>query len=496
MENTGIVWPAFLPNQILMGNPKSNVAIICGWTKRDLMKKRLEEIDPLIMDRIAGIGQLYTAERGVDVLIRNLLANPRIDTVLFCGRDISRASIGALAFLQNMDPLRQGFTASGQKYTSDHNDRVRIWGDVPVEAIDSVRARTNWVYNVDEHCRTDAACIVETVKEYDRGGPIDIHEPQIFPPPRPDVDIFPAPNSVQVLRAKTVADGWLELLHYIMTYGKRVPTHYDQDTMEIVDLVMVITAQPPHPTEEETPHFLPFSYEHLVKYQKELLSSDKKSDVSYTYGNLMRAHFGQDQVVRVMKKLAKDRGTRSAVISLWDANSPMKGSPCLNHIWFRILEGKLNMTATIRSNDMFQAWPENAYGLRALQEHVRCGVLKYEGEFQDTDSLALGDLVIVSQSAHIYEDCWGPAKELVEKHRRYREWWDEKGQWVFEDTTPGRCKAILLAPSGETLQEFEGTPTTIRAKIAKKGLISDIGHALYVGQMLGQTPSGREGGRK
>lgn len=484
------VWPAFLPNQILVGNPRSNVALVCGWTKREFMKKRLEAIDPQIMDKLAGIGQMYTAERGVDMLVRNLLANPLINTVIFCGRDISGASGEAEHFLNAGRTLDQRETSSGQKYTTtDDGDRVRVWGDIPPYEINRVRERINWIQPLGRIGETvEHDLIVELVNDHyaPKGSNDLIDQPFLMPPPKPDVEIYPAPNSVQVLRAKTVGEGWLELLHYIMTFGKRVPTHYDQDTMEIMNLVMVITDQRARFSPEMLPEYMPFTFEHLQEYNEALMSPAKKHDVTYTYGNLIRNHFGKDQFISTAQKLAKDRDTRSAVISLWDAQNKMKGSPCLNHLWFRILEGKLNMTATIRSNDMFQGWPENAYGLRRLQINMRDMVLKFEGEYQTDNGIEMGDLVIVSQSAHIYEDCWGPAKEIVEKHRKYKEHWDEKGQWLVTPEEPGRCKAVLVAPSGEVLEEFHGAPTVIRAKIAKKGLISDVGHALWVGEALGR----------
>ena len=502
-DNTGIIWPAFLPNQILVGNPKSNVAIVCGWTKRQFMQKRLEAVDPGIMDKLAGIGQMYTAERGVDMLIRNLLANPRIDTVIFCGKDKSGATGEAEHFLNAGRRLEQDETSSGAKYTrTDDGDRVRVWGDIPVEVISKLRERINWIRPLDRRDQeVDDGLIVETIHHhFAPKGPNDLtDEVCVYEPPKPDVELFPAPNSVQVLRAKTVADGWLELLHYIMTYGKRVPTHYDQDTLEIMDLVMVITEQPArfNPDKPENlPEFMPFMADHMNQYISALMSPEKDPDVTYTYGNLIRAHFGRDQFLDTAQKLAKDRDTRSAVISLWDVQNKMKGSPCLNHIWFRILEGKLNMTATIRSNDMFQGWPENAYGLRRMQIHMRDMILKYEGEFQSDEGgrhqMEMGDLVIVSQSAHIYEDCWGPAKEIVAKHRKYKEWWDEKGQWIFTPSLPGRCKAVLMARSGEILEEIHGSSTIVRAEIAKRGLVSDIGHALYVGQMIERAAQGKE----
>jgi len=478
-----IVWPAFLTNQLELGNPNANVAIVCGWTRRALVREKLEIQDHTIMERVAAIGQMYTAERGVDMLVRNLLANPRINTLIFMGRDVSGASMEAINFFVRREKygLEEGSTSSGSKFFFTHAaPKARIWANVNPLTVENLRRNLA----VIRPASYDPANIVELIDAcHGKGAPTG--SPEVVPPPLTEADTMPAPDSAHTIRVKTVADGWLELLHYILTFGKRVPTHYDQDTLEVMDLVMVITEQDPHEIKKSVPEFMPFMQDHVNDYIDGLMSPDKKDDLTYTYGNLMRAHFGTDQLLNTAKKMAKDHGTRSAVVSLWDAANPMKGSPCLNHLWFRIIEGRLFMTATIRSNDMFQGWPENAYGLRHLHEWMRNMVLKMGGEHQDDEGLGLGDLVIISQSAHIYEDCWGPAKEIVDEHRRYREWHDEKGQWTFataeQDST---VIATLHSPEGEFLTSISGKPEKIRREIARRGLISDVGHALYVGQML------------
>jgi thymidylate synthase len=484
-------WPAFIPNQLIVGNLDSNVAILCGWTKREFLRDRMLQIDPDAMSKIAAIGQLYTAERGIDMLMRNLIANPQIDTIIVHGKDISRASTAFTLFMLNKQPLLVKTTGSGTTYTTtDGNSKARIWGDIPHAVIDRVRNTVKVIAPVQDIDVTELLGYVD-----DHFNPLkdNCGEGMLYPPPRPEVDLFPAPDSVQVLRAKTVGEGWLELLHYITTFGKRVPTHYDMDTLEIMDLVVVITDQSPYEHMTSIPTYLPFSAEKVAAYCKRLISPDKDPDVTYTYGNLMRAHFCKDQLMEAAEKLAKDRGSRSVVISLWDPNNPMKGSPCLNHIWFRIIEDTLHMTATIRSNDMYLGWPENAYGLRYLQDWVRCMVLKLEGCCQDDSGLVMGDTVIVSQSAHLYEDCWAPAKEVLSEHRRYKEWWDEKGQWIIESIAMEGCtyvEAVLQSPEGDILFRTQGTPGRVRRDIAEMGLVSDIGHALYVGQMIENAARG------
>ena len=96
-------------------------------------------------------------------------------------------------------------------------------------------------------------------------------------------------------------------------------------------------------------------------------------------------------------------------MSLWDVRDHEKGgSPCLNHIWVRVVENELSLTATLRSNDMFAAWPANAMGLRALQQYIR-------DQIQERSSyhLKMGPLITISQSAHIYDDTWENVDQLI-----------------------------------------------------------------------------------
>src|SRR3989344_5959738 len=65
------------------------------------------------------------------------------------------------------------------------------------------------------------------------------------------------------------------------------------------------------------------------------------------------------------------------------------------------INDKLNMFVVYRSHDIFKAGISNAFGLRALQEHIAketCHVV--------------GKLAITSNSAHIYEEDWENAKKL------------------------------------------------------------------------------------
>jgi thymidylate synthase len=135
---------------------------------------------------------------------------------------------------------------------------------------------------------------------------------------------------------------------------------------------------------------------------------------------------------------------------------------------------------------MFVGWPENAYALRYLQEYVRGAILAQNGHvMDDPEALGLGDLVIISQSAHIYEDCWASAKNTVASHRGPEIWFDEKGQWIIEPRADGKVDMELCDPNGLSVLKLAGTPIRVMKEIRDRRLISDVGHALWLGLQIG-----------
>ena len=464
-------WPLVLPNQIIVGDPTFQAAILTGWTRRDRVASEIPKGIPY-----AAIGNIYTQERGVDMLIRNLLASPTIFSLILVGKDLTGV-YPALKKLKGVSSddrfvdVEGGYTVPGTK--------ILVRNDIPKMVVIELMERIN-LYEPSN--LAEAWSILAALQG--RLIPPPQRKPCLYPAPEPEAEIFPAPPNVHPIRAKTIPEAYLELLYQIMTFGTCVDTHYDQKSLELMNLVTIVTEQDPN--DLNIPEFIPFDREHLIVYRNGLLSTMPPPDgVTYLYGHRMRAHFGTDQLSNVAKKLAKDPDSRSAVVSLWDPKQEMPGSPCLNHIWFRIRRNKIHATLTIRSNDMLYGWPENAYGFRYVQEQVRGMILNHRGAFMDTKDLVLGDMVINSQSAHIYMDGWEHARALSEKYRKVRMWQDEKGIWIV-DRENGLVKIELSSPDGRPLTLIRGTPTQALSEITKRRLVSDVGHALWLGFQLGR----------
>ena len=73
--------PIYKASRLVVGNPESPVAICCLWTKA---KEIAKQTDP---NNYCVIGNLFSAERGLDIMVRNLLANPNINNIIITGAD-------------------------------------------------------------------------------------------------------------------------------------------------------------------------------------------------------------------------------------------------------------------------------------------------------------------------------------------------------------------------------------------------------------------------
>jgi len=143
-------------------------------------------------------------------------------------------------------------------------------------------------------------------------------------------------------------------------------TGYDGQWQELIDLMAVVTDEPPEFFFPE-PNYLPINRDFLGQYIPQMLEGAQYSEgIKYTYGQRMRSWFGHDQIEEVVA-IISEVDAASAVINLWDSggkitrradgssNHQHSGSSCRKHIWVRVVDGKLSLTATLQSNDMFAA---------------------------------------------------------------------------------------------------------------------------------------------
>lgn len=438
--------PLYKPKQLICGTGQT--AVITGWTVKQAVAKQL------VAHEFAVIGQLYSPTRGISLLIRNLLVNPHVRFLVAVNATKEDQNAGGVKCL--LDFFYYGF----KKGKSDTGrDCWVIESAIPGYIDFEVEAKALSQLRQSIEC-CEARSITEavvSVKSYSQKDDIEPWgKPQTFPLVTVTPTVLPGPRYGHRIEGKTIAETWVKIIHRIKTTGTIRPTGYDGQWQELIDLMAVVTDEPPEFYFPE-PNYLPCDRPFTEEYISQILDdAPHREGVKYTYGQRLRSWFGRDQIEQVIQKLLGEIDAASGVMSLWDVRDhDMGGSPCLNHIWLRVVDNELSLTAIFRSNDMFSAWPTNAMGLRALQQHIRDEIAK-----QSEHDLRMGPLITLSQSAHIYDDCWENADSLIANQYdsicNQRNYDDPSGNFLIEVNGREIVVTQTTSGSGEVVKQYRG----------------------------------------
>ena len=466
-------------NRLIIGDPKGHVAVVTLWSKLKEMEGKVRKEDFCVM------GQLFSAERGLDLLMRNLLANPQITNIVVTGVDFSKSGIVLEDFFRN------GFEPGQTRLTKKPVWKVRsrfegyIDMDIPEQALQELRETVN-IARVGDISALDFSLLER---------PVLGREGRIYPKIEEEVKKYIGEYTGHLVRGKTVAEAWLKALDTILKFGKESETHYSERQREILNMLSVIEEE--DPADFFIPDYLPCDRERVRAYipriTRDLPGGIHRNE--YTYGSRMRSWFGTDQVQRAVQKLAREPVSRAVVIGLWDSTRDLEigGSPCLNHIWLRVSEDKLHMTAIFRSHDMFEGYPENLFGLRVLQDEIRKELAESLGQ-----EVGLGELMVLSQSAHLYADTWEWAEKVIEEHlpkfRRHLSRFDPRGN-LLVSVQNGEIVLEHTGPGGEKIGEFRArTGAEMRDILVKENVVSLVAHGIDLGlEIMKAEVSGKLG---
>jgi thymidylate synthase len=488
--------------QLICGSGQT--AIITGWTVKQSVAKHLNN------EEFAVIGNLYSPTRGISPLIRNLLANPYVGFLVILNATKEDKNSGSCECL--LDFFRQGFTKGKSDLGRDCwviNSPIRGYIDIEIASESLEKLRTSI------QCQ-EATSIEETinlVKSYSQkeamepwGKPLFFLEEKKYP------TLLPGERYGHRIEGKTIAETWVKILHRIKTTGTIRPSQYGQ-WQELINLVAIVTEEL-QDFDFPNPNYLPIEREFIDDYRSQMLDDAIPCEgVKYTYGQRLRSWFGCDQIEQAIQKLIAAKDSSRIVMSLWDVqkDNDNDSPPCLNHIWLRIVDNELSLTATFRSNDMFSAWPANAMGLIGLQQYICDSMNKVGSEdvptvtesattFKTADcskhqtsseciNLKRGPLVTISQSAHIYEDCWEYAERIIQteyaKILRSRDFSDPSGSFVISLQEDSILVEHLTPGTGEVVNCYSGkSAKQLYQQIAASCPALQVEHAMYLGTEL------------
>lgn len=447
-ENMANFLPKYYANQLII-NPQAvaGIAIATGWTKKEEIWKNLSES---AKQKVSVAGQLYSKE-GINFIIRNLFLNPQINYLIVAGRDLSGSIKEFKSFL------------SGDKKNFLH-------GEIPPE-----RIKEFIDYFSKNSLFVEEAELESALKSFDASklpekwteNPID------FPDHLAEkADVFPSEKAGFRIEGKKVSEVWLKVLDRILKFGHEKMSSYGERQKELIDVMTIINGE--NPDEPFLPEFLYFNQQDLLNYYPQMMTDKVFEGVEYTYGSRLRNHKGINQIQGIIEELKKENFSRRAIAFTWDVEKDHRNpkSPCLDLIQMLVQDGVLYFTAYIRSNDMYRAWPQNAFGLLKIQKEI-AGAL----------GMIIDKLIIISCSAHIYERDFLEAGNIIKENKPELECaMDPRGNFVIE-VKNGEIAAKHIDSQGVFIQEFKGkTAREIRDKIS--AFVFDTAHALYLGEEL------------
>jgi thymidylate synthase len=483
--------PLYFQDKLTIVNPAGIIGVLTLWSKVDYVMERFRQagidLDPTTSP-IAVFGTLYG--NGLRELLRNLLYNPQIQTLLICGRNRS----GSLEDLQ-------AFFDAGLESAASPLVSYETGADGAVVQTCKIKG-TNRL--IDDLVRPDKFKVkpqlvvlgelkdeegLKRLREFfhtrqNVAGQVNSKiERQEVPLPQVSLSHFPSQPQAQTIVRDTPLEAWQELLFGISRFGHPVKLSKGE-RLELQNVKVVIT-QPVFESEEalRKHHFDP---EKLHTYQLDFLRGEKGPDETYSYGHRLRAYFGIDNLAECLRRLQADPEDRKAYLTLWDNRRDLevqKGQPCFVSLFCRRYDGQLTLSATFRTHNALDAWLPNVYGLMAIQQFLAPQL-----------NLALGPITVVSHSISIDRKELDRALAII-SHRGFAIREDPCGYFRL---SLDEGEILVEHRHGDvTLKEYRDKKATrLQHQLARDLALSDLNHALYLGRQLARAEECLRTGRE
>lgn len=249
-----------------------------------------------------------------------------------------------------------------------------------------------------------------------------------------------------LIKAKTLAQAWEKAVTTILKKGHPRFVSAPEYQLETLDLPLIIKVTNPF-QEPRLSQKAPDSRKLVEEYTKTYVfgydDPNKEKQFEYTYHSRLRAYpdckvrawlpalsedeqelkkqvkkiipDGKcclkriDQVEYAIKILKRDPTRRTVVLHTWiPFRDLMKfgpkredtSSPCLVLFYPQLVDSKLHLFVVMKTNDLYNAWPANAFAFTSLQKYIA-----------DKLNVQTGTYTHFSVSMHIYKDKWHEARK-------------------------------------------------------------------------------------
>ncbi len=393
-------------------------------------------------------------------MLRNILANPSIRYLALTGTSLTDSDEALIKFFKNGVDTEWKIIGNGGQ----------IDLDLPIQAIEDIRANVK-LFDL-RGTQQSAESVHQIISQLKPLPPFA--EPRIFPKTSPTTQSFPSEFVGFNLRQNTIIEAWLQAIWIVMFLGETSPTDYGLQQKEVLALLSVIDE--PLTRMGALPIWAPFKSDDVEAYLAKFFQAEERADIAYNYGHRLQSYWSENQIELIANELHRSGHSRRAVANLWDSDNDNKSAdpPCLITIQAAIRNEHLHLSAYIRSNDIFRAYPLNAASLAALQAQL-AGTLA---------GVKIGTLSILSFSAHIYSDCWNAChdalRDAIKLQTRFEQ--DPRGSFVFRFNN-NELIADHYSPAGDLIQTLTA-PDAKSLGLKLISFISRVDHALYIGREI------------
>ncbi len=530
-SNGKIGWPVAVRDRIAFPEfeelrvTAANVGLTFLWTMRDAIVPKLEK------ENLAIATNFYTPS-GLIGMVRNILGNPFIRYIILLGEEYSsRAKGDQISELTSANAIRRFFEkgVNSERKLDGFGNAVYFDKNIPLEKIELIRKNVTLIdlnkempNSTIEEKISKANELIKNLEKKDI-----FAEPEIF-----DYELvkesFPYEGGPVIVHGNTIPEAWIRMINCINRFGRKnlMNANTDRWVKEINNMVVIV-----HDSQNMdlslNPFLVPLTKEKIEAYKKEILSPILPEGKAYTYGNKLRAYlhssseeirklvnadeykdfeFGRgnwldanvayksnyceiDQLQDMIDVLKRDPYSKAVVALTWHPADELmrkhKSSPCLIFIQAIIQDEKLNLTAFFRSHDMTQGWPENAYGMAAIQNEIAKAL-----------GINCGILTIISGSAQIYNNYYQQVEDMLKINKQVLISCDDaRGNYQIKVENGEIILALLHPETGIELERLTGRCAyELKDKLAVNSL--ETGHAIYIGTELAAAELAIKAGTK
>jgi len=170
------------------------------------------------------------------------------------------------------------------------------------------------------------------------------------------------------ITAQTIQEAHRRAVYNVWHFGKEIYDQRGDLTMELTDINIKIPSSDISHVDNSLIKKLDNDFaEALINPDK---AEQKGKDFIYAYGERL---WSLNQLPKIVDLLKKEPNTRRAVIPIYDKIDnciTVSEVPCWSFSQWLLRDGKLNNIVYFRSNDVWGAFPSDAYGIRTLQKWI------------------------------------------------------------------------------------------------------------------------------